>query len=96
MRNGLSVSARTDITAKYASAYRIASRVVKSRLLDEVMAVTGWSRDNARRPLSRAARPRMVRARSGRPRKFSMEAITFLERVWAIWAAAGFSDSGIG
>ena len=36
----LSVSARTEITAKYARAYRAASRVVKSRLLDEVAAVT--------------------------------------------------------
>ena len=84
MRNGLSVSARTEITAKYARAYRIASRVVKSRLLDEVMAVTGWSRDNARRRLGQAAKPRAVRPRSGRPRKFSQEAIAILERVWAI------------
>ena len=78
------MSARTEITAKYARAYRIASRVVKSRLLDEVMAVTGWSRDNARRRLGQAAKPRAVRPRSGRPRKFSQEAIAILERVWAI------------
>jgi hypothetical protein len=81
---GLSVSARTEITAKYARAYRAASRVVKSRLLDEVVAVTGWSRDNARRRLGQAVKPRAVRPRSGRPRKFSKEAIAILERVWAI------------
>lgn len=81
---GLSVSARTEITAKYARAYRVASPVVKSRLLDEVMAVTGWSRDNARRRLAQAVRPRMVRPRSGRSRKFSVEAITVLQRVWAV------------
>ena len=80
----LSVSARTEITAKYARAYRAASRVVKSRLLDEVAAVTGWSRDNARRRLGQAVKPRAVRPRSGRPRKFSTEATAILERVWAI------------
>jgi transposase InsO family protein len=80
----LSVSARTEITAKYARAYRAASRVVKSRLLDEVVAVTGWSRDNARRRLGQAVKPRAVRPRSGRPRKFSKEATAILERVWAI------------
>jgi len=80
----LSVSARTEITAKFARAYRAASRVVKSRLLDEVAAVTGWSRDNARRRLGQAVKPRAVRPRSGRPRKFSKEATAILERVWAI------------
>ena len=81
---GLSVSARTEITAKYARAYRTASRKVKSQLLDEVVAVTGWSRDNARRRLGQAVTPRAVRPRSGRPRKFSTEATAILERVWAI------------
>lgn len=76
--------ARAEITAKYAKAYRMASRVVKSQLLDEVVAVTGWSRDNARRRLSQALTPRSVRSRSGRPRKFSMAATTVLQRVWAI------------
>ena len=80
----LSVSARTEITAKFARAYRTASRRVKSQLLDEVVAVTGWSRDNARRRLGQAVKPRGVRPRSGRPKKFSPEAIGFLERVWAI------------
>lgn len=88
MREGLSVATRTEITAKYARAYRMASRVVKSRLLDEVVAVTGWSRDNARRRLAQANTPRPVLTRSGRPRKFTADALTVLQRVWAVSGGA--------
>jgi len=80
----LAVSARTEITAKYARAFRTASRKAKSQLLDEVVAVTGWCRDNVRRRLGQAVTPRAVRPWSGRPKKFSPEAIGVLERVWAI------------
>lgn len=78
------MGARTEITAKYARAYRTSSKAVKSRLLDEVVAVTGWSRDNARRRLAQATRPRAVRSRPGRPRKFAADTARVLERVWAI------------
>jgi len=56
------MSARVEITAKYARAYAKASKADKGRLLDEVVAVTGWSRDNARR-------------RFGRPRDFGQWAL---------------------
>ncbi len=82
------MATRTEITAKYARAYRMASRVVKSRLLDEVVAVTGWSRDNARRRLAQANTPRPVLTRSGRPRKFTADALTVLQRVWAVSGGA--------
>lgn len=47
MDEGLSMATRMRISAKYARAYRMASTAVKSQLLDEVVAITGWSRDNA-------------------------------------------------
>lgn len=78
------MATRTEITAKYARAYRMASRAVKSRLIDEVVAVTGWSGDNARRRLAQANTPRPVLTRSGRPRKFTADALTVLQRVWAV------------
>ena len=84
MGRGLSAVARAEITARYAKAYRVAPRAVKVRLLDEVVAVTGWSRDNARRRLSQALVPRPVRSKPGRPRKFSPETAAVLERVWAV------------
>lgn len=43
------MSSRGEITRKYARAYAAASKKDKGRLLAEVVAVTGWSRDNARR-----------------------------------------------
>jgi transposase InsO family protein len=86
MGSRLSMSARFEITVKYARAYAKASKTVKGRLLDEVIAVTGWSRDNARRRLSGAAKPgpRRVSARTRtRAVKHSPAAIKLLQRVWA-------------
>lgn len=78
------MQARAEITAKYARAYRAASKAVKSRLLGEVVAVTGWSRDNARRRRE-AAKPQAARLRRRqRARKFSYDATKVLQRVWAV------------
>ena len=41
---------------RYAKAYVKAAKGDKGRILDEVVGVTGWSRDNARRRLSMAAK----------------------------------------
>lgn len=82
--------ARAEITAKYARAYAKASKKDKGRLLDEVVAVTGWSRDNARRRLAKAAAPRprpVSKTRKPRERKYSYDATKTLQRVWAF---AGF------
>ncbi len=90
MRNELSVTSRAEITTRYASAYVKAGRVAKGRVLDEVVSVTGWSRDNARRRLVAAAkRPpgggRQVaqRPRKPRARKYSYDALKVLQTVWA-------------
>ena len=78
------MTARAEITAKYARAYRSASKMDKSRLLDEVVAVTGWSRDNARRRLGEAATPRAAKPKKRvRARKYSYDAVKTLQRVWA-------------
>jgi transposase InsO family protein len=79
------MASRAEITAKYARAYRSAAKKDKGRLLDEVVAVTGWSRDNARRRLASAAKPRLAGPRRRqRPRKYSMDALKVLQRVWAV------------
>lgn len=80
------MATRVEITAKYARAYAKASKKERGQLLDEVVAVTGWSRDNARRRLAQAAkpRPRAVKpARKPRGRKYSYDATKVLQRVWA-------------
>jgi len=50
------MTSRADVTSRYAKAYVKASKKDKGRVLDEVMSVTDWSRDNARRRLTGAAR----------------------------------------
>lgn len=78
------MQARAEITARYARAYRSASKRERTRLLDEVVAVTGWSRDNARRRLRGAAKPRAAKpGKRVRARKYSYDAVKTLQRVWA-------------
>ncbi|MBK9435604.1 MAG: transposase family protein [Micrococcales bacterium] len=80
------MGARFEVTAKYAKAYAKVAKKDKGRLLDEVVAVTGWSRDNARRRLTAAAKPRpraMKVARKRRARKYSYDATVVLQKVWA-------------
>jgi len=90
MGSEFSMASRAEITTKYAKAYAKASKKDKGRILDQVVAVTGWSRDNARRRLVAAAkRPpgsgRQVaeRTRKRRSDKFSYDARKVLQKVWA-------------
>jgi hypothetical protein len=51
------MASRAEVTARYAKAYVKASKKKDGGLiLDQVMPVTGWSRDNARRRLAGAAK----------------------------------------
>lgn len=87
MGSELSMQARAEITGKYARVYTRASKKDKGRILDEVCAVTGWSRDNARRRLVAAARRppgrRKSAERRARARRYSYDALKVLQRVWA-------------
>lgn len=81
---------RAEVTSRYAKAYARASKKDKGRVLDEVMSVTGWSRDNARRRLVAASKRspgagRQVVKPQRKPRapKFSYDAVKVLQRVWA-------------
>lgn len=49
------MATRAEITTKYARQYKKTLKKNKGAVLDEVIAVTGWTRDNARRRLARAA-----------------------------------------
>ncbi len=82
---------RAEITTSYAKAYVKAGKKDRGRILDEVVAVTGWSRDNARRRLTAVAssrppgrgRPVAKQTRKQRARKYSYDALKVLQRVWA-------------
>jgi hypothetical protein len=62
---------RAELTSRYAKAYVKASKKDKGRVLDQVGEVTGWSRDNAWRRLTAAAKrpPGSGRKSAKRPRK---------------------------
>lgn len=81
---------RAEVTSRFAKAYVKAGKSDKGKILDQVVGVTGWSRDNARRRLAAAAKqPRgpgrqvAVVARRQRAAKFSFDARKVLQRVWA-------------
>lgn len=84
------MTSRAEVTTKYAKAYAKASKRDKGRVLDAVVDVTGWSRDNARRRLVAASnRPpgagRTVAKQPRKPRapKYSYDALKVLQKVWA-------------
>ena len=84
------MTSRAEVTAKYAKAYVKASKKDKGRVLDQVMSVTGWSRDNARRRLVAASQraPGSGRQVAKQPRKqrapkYSYDALKVLQLVWA-------------
>ena len=84
------MQSRAEVTSRYAKAYVKASKTDKGKVLDEVVSVTGWSRDNARRRLVAAAKrpPGAGRRVAALPRKqraamFSYDAVKVLQKVWA-------------
>jgi transposase InsO family protein len=81
------MTARREITKKYARAYQHADKPEKSRLLDALVETTGWTRDHARRAI-RAALARKGTAsqqqRRPRPRKYSYDALVVLQEVWRL------------
>lgn len=90
MGSELSMASRAEITTRYAKAYVAARKKDRGLILDEVVSVTGWSRDNARRRLVAAAqappgagRTVAVRERKQRAPKYSYDALVVLQSVWA-------------
>lgn len=90
MGSELTMASRAEVTTKFAREYSRAVKKDKGRILDQVVAVTGWSRDNARRQLTAAAkrppgRGRQIAkpVRKQRPPKYSYDAIKVLQTLWA-------------
>ena len=86
------MSARVEVTKKYATAYANAGKKDKGRILDQVVEVTGWNRDHARQQLRARLRQPLGRAqatiavidrRHSKPRKYSYDALRVLQRVWS-------------
>lgn len=79
------MSARREITKKYAAEYAAASKKAKGVMLDQLVATTGWSRANARRALTAAGKrkgPARGVVRRPRGRTYGYDTLKLLIRVW--------------
>ena len=81
------MSARREITKKYAREYQRAGRAGKSAMLDALTSASGWTRDHARRAIRQALARKGAAAAQQRkpsPRKYSYDALVVLQDVWRL------------
>jgi hypothetical protein len=79
----MSKKSKDDLTKRMHARYLQASRVEKSRILDEYVAATGFHRKHAIRKL-RKGLPECRRERRGRQRTYTGEVVRALAEIWRI------------
>ncbi len=81
------MATRHEVTKKYAREYAAAAKKDKGRMLDELVALTGWSRANARRAVAAAGRRRgPARSVHRKPRApiYGYNTLKVLIEVWTL------------
>jgi len=81
------MSQRQAVTKKKAAAYKRATRADKTRILDELVDLTGWHRDYARAAVRDAGALKIVRPRRARDPKFPPQVIAGLATCWMLTRA---------